>query len=178
MFAQNSQGAMHVYKPIRALIRSTTRTLTVKTHARQTSDNAYCTKHYTDIDLRICAYLLLLMIFLLARNFIDFFQPVGCSVSSAKLLKRYMDYYHCSNEALRQEGQRRALASYGGHDELSEILREDDDTRGSEATTVVTEPFEADGENEANLFRTRAFGRTIPVDKLVDESAYSSLLGS
>lgn len=89
-----------------------------------------------------------------------------------------MDYYHCSNEALRQEGQRRALASYGGHDELSEILQEDDDTRGSEATTVVTEPFEADGENEANLLRTRAFGKTIPVDKLVDESACSSLLGS
>lgn len=86
-----------------------------------------------------------------------------------------MDYYHCSNEALRQERRRRALESYVGHDELSEILQEDNAARGSEATTVVTEPFQADDANETTRVRTRASGKTIPVDKLVDESAYSSL---
>jgi hypothetical protein len=49
-----------------------------------------------------------------------------------------MDYYFCSAEELRHEIRRRGYAAVGGQDELSEELRQDDERRGTDATTVKT----------------------------------------
>ena len=50
-----------------------------------------------------------------------------------------MDYYFCSAEELRHEIRRRGYnVAVGGQDELSEELRQDDDRRGTDATTVKT----------------------------------------
>jgi hypothetical protein len=49
-----------------------------------------------------------------------------------------MDYYFCSAEELRQELSRRGYFPVGGQDELSEELKQDDTTRGTDATTIKT----------------------------------------
>lgn len=49
-----------------------------------------------------------------------------------------MDYYFCPADELRQELQRRGYAPHGGQDELSETLKKDDETRGTEATALST----------------------------------------
>jgi hypothetical protein len=50
----------------------------------------------------------------------------------------YMDYYFCSAEELRLEISRRGYLPVGGQDELSEELKKDDETRGTDATTLKT----------------------------------------
>lgn len=49
-----------------------------------------------------------------------------------------MDYYFCSAEELRHEIRRRGAFPVGGQDELSEELKKDDETRGTDATTLKT----------------------------------------
>lgn len=50
-----------------------------------------------------------------------------------------MDYYFCATEDLRQEFSRRGFFAFpAGPDELSEQLRNDDETRGTDATTITT----------------------------------------
>jgi hypothetical protein len=49
-----------------------------------------------------------------------------------------MDYYFCSAEELRQEISRRGGFPVGGQDELSEELKNDDEKRGTDATTLKT----------------------------------------
>lgn len=50
----------------------------------------------------------------------------------------FMDYYFCAPEELRSELSRRGYLAVGGQDELSEELRKDDDSRGTDATTIKT----------------------------------------
>jgi hypothetical protein len=49
-----------------------------------------------------------------------------------------LDYYFCSAEELRQEIRRRGFVAVGGQDELSEDLKNDDESRGSDATATKT----------------------------------------
>lgn len=49
-----------------------------------------------------------------------------------------MDYYFCSADELRQEISRRGRFPVGGQDELSEELKQDDENRGTDATTLKT----------------------------------------
>ncbi|KAF1932207.1 uncharacterized protein M421DRAFT_1864 [Didymella exigua CBS 183.55] len=80
-----------------------------------------------------------------------------------------MDYYRCSDEALRRELDRRHFATYGNHDLLSEQLRADDDAKGSEATTVTTRYPSTCASREINLMRTAEFGQTVPATQLVNQ---------
>lgn len=50
-----------------------------------------------------------------------------------------MDYYRCPYEALTEELQRRGYDVTGSKDQLSEMLKRDDEARGSAATTVRTD---------------------------------------
>lgn len=81
-----------------------------------------------------------------------------------------MDYYQCPIEALRRELERRHLSTYGGHDLLSEQLRADDDAKGSEATTVMTESPSVYAPRKINLMRTAEFGKTVPATQLMNQS--------
>ena len=49
-----------------------------------------------------------------------------------------MDYLYCPLEELRNEITRRGFIAYGGRDELSEGLCNDDVVRGADATTICT----------------------------------------
>jgi len=49
-----------------------------------------------------------------------------------------MDYYFCSTDELRHEIARRGFLPVGSQDELSEELKKDDETRGTDATTLKT----------------------------------------
>jgi hypothetical protein len=49
-----------------------------------------------------------------------------------------MNYYRCSTNEIHIEIQRRGYNVSGSRDQLSEILANDDNNRGTEATTVAT----------------------------------------
>ena len=79
-----------------------------------------------------------------------------------------MDYYRCSSEELRQEVIRRGYTPFGSPDQHSEGLNSDDDTRGTEATTIQTSlrPFV---DRDLNLMRTAEFGSTVQPSLLVGQ---------
>lgn len=83
-----------------------------------------------------------------------------------------MDYYECSKEAMRQELQRRGLTPQGNCDQLSEDLQADDDARGSEATTIITEAHMAVELHDTDLKQPTGSGKTVPAEDLVNQSAH------
>lgn len=75
---------------------------------------------------------------------------------------------------MHRELQRRAQATYGSHDQLSERLQSDDRERGSEATTVKTESVSAIASSVVNPTRTGGFGQPFPAAQLVNQSVHPS----
>lgn len=86
-----------------------------------------------------------------------------------------MDYYRCPNAELIQEVTRRGYTPRGNQDELSEGLQQDDDMRGSEATTINTlaKQFVPP---KVNLLWTAQFGTTIHASLLVGERRSSAII--
>lgn len=82
-----------------------------------------------------------------------------------------MDYYQCSFEALHGEVQRRTLSTHGSHDLLSERLQSDDDERGSDATTVITENVSDITPREVSIIKTGGFGQRFPAAWLKNRGA-------
>ena len=81
-----------------------------------------------------------------------------------------MSYHQCSTEDLQLEARRRGYTAFGTRDQLSEALKEDDDDRGTDATTVKTEALSLFVPRQLNLSRTAEFGHTTPAILLANES--------
>ncbi|KAH7069357.1 hypothetical protein FB567DRAFT_416318, partial [Paraphoma chrysanthemicola] len=80
-----------------------------------------------------------------------------------------MDYYQCAIDDLHTEIRRRGRKPTGSPDRLSELLFEDDERRGADATTVKTEGLGIYVPRDVNLSRTAEFGRTNPANLLLNE---------
>ncbi|KAF1832359.1 hypothetical protein BDW02DRAFT_581282 [Decorospora gaudefroyi] len=80
-----------------------------------------------------------------------------------------MDYYRCSTEDLCREARRRGFENLGTRDQVGESLKQDDDARESEATTVATAKHSCFVPQALNLSRTAEFGATVPTDQLLNE---------
>jgi hypothetical protein len=76
-----------------------------------------------------------------------------------------MNYYQCSTEDLSLETRRRGYIVAGNCDQLSEFLEKDDDSRGSEATTVATKAMDLHATGEIDLLNTGELA-----ERLVNES--------
>lgn len=79
-----------------------------------------------------------------------------------------MDYYQCPNEKLREEISRRGYTPIGSQDHLSEGLKKDDDSRGTDATTIET-LFTSSALAAPNRMREVEFGKTMHPELLVGE---------
>lgn len=83
-------------------------------------------------------------------------------------LHYHMDYYHCPFEQLCREIERRGYIPCGGHDELSEGLTRDDNTRGADATIVET--VVKDSAEPRSRKQIAEYGQPIDPSLLVGES--------
>jgi hypothetical protein len=83
-----------------------------------------------------------------------------------------MDYYQCPIQDLVSELQRRRFPMLStSKDELIERLMEDDDNRGSDATTILTTEQNAFVPPSVKMAHTAEFGNTTVANQLVNESA-------
>ncbi|KAF1840392.1 uncharacterized protein K460DRAFT_389935 [Cucurbitaria berberidis CBS 394.84] len=80
-----------------------------------------------------------------------------------------MDYYSCQIKELHKEIRRRGYTHLGTNDQLSESLNEDDNARGTNATTVVTEHQSQFVSKELDQSRTAEFGETVLAGLLANE---------
>lgn len=81
-----------------------------------------------------------------------------------------MNYYQCSTKEIHIEILRRGYTVSGSRDELSEMLTNDDNSRGTEATTVATKRGGTSLPRDLNLRTTSELGQIIPAVRLVNES--------
>jgi hypothetical protein len=87
-----------------------------------------------------------------------------------------MNYYRCPEADLTKEIRRRGFFACGDQDRLSEDLKNDDDARGSESTTVTTIPKQF-VPKELHLTKTAEFGATQHANVLVGERESTCKLG-
>ena len=83
-----------------------------------------------------------------------------------------MDYYQCPTEDLLIEAQRRGFPRlWSSRDQLIEVFIQDDEAKGSDATTISTTDYGAFIPRTVSLEHTAALDKTDLASQLINESA-------